>query len=121
MRKLRFLMPIGILAILAGFSAVVMLLWNWLMPVIFGLVSIDFWQAAGILILSRILFGGFGVVHGLKRHGWRHHMREKWMKMTSEQRQEFINKRMKHFDKGGFFGGRGFDFDADENKPKNNE
>jgi len=33
-----------------------MWLWNWLMPVIFGLPEIGFWQAFGLLILSNIFF-----------------------------------------------------------------
>ena len=33
-----------------------MLLWNWLMPDIFGLTQIDFWQALGLLVLSTLLF-----------------------------------------------------------------
>ena len=37
----------------------VMLLWNWLMPDIFGLKALTYWQAWGIMILSWILFGGF--------------------------------------------------------------
>ena len=41
------------------FSFVVMWLWNWLMPVIFGLHAISFWQALGLLVLSKILFSGF--------------------------------------------------------------
>jgi len=35
----------------------VMLLWNWLMPVIFGLVTINFWQGVGLSLLSNFLFG----------------------------------------------------------------
>ncbi len=42
---------------LSGF--VVMHLWNWLMPVIFGLTTITFWQAVGLFILSKILLSGF--------------------------------------------------------------
>jgi hypothetical protein len=42
------------------FGYVVMLLWNWLMPALFGLGTIGFWQAVGILVLAKILFGGFG-------------------------------------------------------------
>lgn len=47
-------------------TVAVMLLWNWLMPLIFGLTVITFWQSLGILALSKILFGG-------TRHGksWR--------------------------------------------------
>jgi len=40
---------------------VVQLLWNWLMPMLFGLREVTFWQAVGILALSRILFGGLGM------------------------------------------------------------
>lgn len=47
--------------IIAGvIGLAVKLLWNWLMPELFGLNKITYWQGAGILVLSRILFGGFG-------------------------------------------------------------
>lgn len=46
------------LAILFGF--IIMWLWNWLMPEIFGLTTITYWQAIGLFILSKIIFGGFG-------------------------------------------------------------
>ncbi|MTI30227.1 hypothetical protein [Xanthovirga aplysinae] len=45
-------------AVLFGF--IVMWLWNALMPELFGLKEINYWQAVGILILFKILFGGFG-------------------------------------------------------------
>jgi len=48
---------IGLLALL---GLVVMLLWNWLMPDIFGLKTLNYWQAWGLLILSTILFKGLG-------------------------------------------------------------
>jgi hypothetical protein len=38
----------------------VLLLWNWLVPDLFGLRQLTFWEALGLLALSRILFGGFG-------------------------------------------------------------
>lgn len=44
------------LAILFGY--IIMWLWNWLMPMIFGLPTLTFWQAAGVFILSKILLGG---------------------------------------------------------------
>ena len=120
MKKLRFLMPVGFLAVAAGFSAVVMLLWNWLMPTLFGLGVISFWQALGILVLSRILFGGFGGGHGMKRHKFHagHHLHDKWMKMTPEQRQEFASRRMEHLGNSDFFGEP---FHADEQVPKEQE
>ncbi|MBN1196060.1 MAG: hypothetical protein JXA62_01485 [Candidatus Aminicenantes bacterium] len=48
------------------FAILVKVLWNWLMPVLFGLPLIGFWQAFGVLLLAKILFGGHG--HGGHRH-----------------------------------------------------
>ena len=45
--------------IVAGFAPSVQHLWNWLMPSIFGLRLITFWEALGLLGLSWLLFGGF--------------------------------------------------------------
>jgi len=47
----RFLTSIGFLAMVTGFSAVIMLLWNWLIPAIFGLDAINFWQVLVIISL----------------------------------------------------------------------
>jgi len=52
-----------VFAFLFGF--VVKLLWNWLMPAVFGLAAITFWQAFGLILLAKILFGGHG--HGHKK------------------------------------------------------
>ena len=49
---------VGVPAFFALFAAVTMWLWNWLMPTIFKLPTIGFWEAVGILILSQILFKG---------------------------------------------------------------
>lgn len=46
------------LAILFGF--VLMWLWNWLMPTLFGLSTVTYWQAVGLFILFKILLGGCG-------------------------------------------------------------
>jgi len=71
-----------------GFGYVVMLLWNWLMPPLFGLHAIRFWQAIGILVLSKILFGGFRGGHGGPMR-WRGRMRERFEQMTPEEREKF--------------------------------
>jgi len=42
------------------FGYITMRLWNWLMPDIFGLTTINYWQALGILLLAKIFFGSFG-------------------------------------------------------------
>ena len=65
-----------VLIIVAAISLIVFLLWNWLMPVIFNLPEINYLQAVGILILSKILFLGIG------KHNRRDHLkdREYWKK-----------------------------------------
>jgi hypothetical protein len=63
-------------------SGIVMLLWNTLLPDILKLPMIGFWQAAGLLVLSRLLFGRRGV----RFEGWRHRLRERAEQMTPEQR-----------------------------------
>ena len=102
MKKLRFFMPIGLLFVAAAFSSIIMFLWNWLIPDIFGLATISFWQALGLFILSRILFGGFGffskarMMHEKIHHDTDGHpIHKKWMRMSDEQRREFIERRRK--------------------------
>jgi hypothetical protein len=82
------------LTIIALLGIVIMLLWNWLLPDIFGFSGINFWQALGLFALVRILFGNFGGGrHWLGAHIHHNPIREKWMKMTPEERKEFIRKR----------------------------
>jgi len=70
----------------------VMHLWNWLAPALFGWRLVTLWQAVGLLALCRILFGGLG------GHGPRSNMRrrmnerimiERWAKMTPEEREKY--------------------------------
>ena len=85
LRGLKFvLFAIVLLAVL---GAVVMSLWNWLLPALFGWPAISFAQAIGVLVLSKLLFGGFrGSGHGF---GWRQRMIERWEKMSPEERERF--------------------------------
>jgi hypothetical protein len=85
-RGLMFL-PV-VLAFAALLSFVVMQLWNWLLPPLFGWHMIGFWQAVGLLILCKILFGGFRHRHGPPWH-WRRRMMERWEQMTPEEREKF--------------------------------
>lgn len=63
-------------------------LWNGLMPAIFGLPTITYWQALGLMVLSWILFGG---LRGRSGHGpWRYGMRRRWERMTPAEREEFV-------------------------------
>jgi hypothetical protein len=57
---LGILFGLGGIGLLFLFGWIVMLLWNWLMPEIFGLKTVTYWQAWGLLALSTILFKGMG-------------------------------------------------------------
>jgi len=139
--KFRFA-GIGImLAAIAVFSVVVMLLWNMLMTQIFALPFLNYWQAVGLLILARLLFGGLGGLgHGVGRRGafgsgedrlFNHgnKLREKWMNMSAEERKEFFEKEKDFFKfhRGGehfhyFFGdGEGTGRDRGAEKDDKNE
>jgi hypothetical protein len=91
MRKkwwLFLLAPIAIVAFIVIGGEVVMHLWNWLVPTLFGWRPITFWQAIGLLALCRILFGGFGG-HGPHRSGFGRRMGPNWGRMTPEEREKF--------------------------------
>ena len=82
------LAPIAIAAFIWIGGEVVMHLWNWLLPMLFGWRQVTFWQALGLLVLSRVLFGGWGH-HGHDRSKFGRRMGEKWEKMTPEEREKF--------------------------------
>lgn len=85
-KKWFFLIPVGIVLFIIVGGLVIMQLWNWLLPALFGWPSVTFWQALGILALSRILFGGFGG-HGSGRSGWRRHKHAEHL--TPEEQERF--------------------------------
>ena len=86
---LKFVLFALVAAAVLGF--VVMRLWNWAMPPIFGLHSIGYWQALALLVLTRILFGGFRREFGGFGPGmhWRRRMMERLAQMTPEEREKF--------------------------------
>jgi len=85
-KAIKILLMVIVAVILFGY--VTMSLWNSLMPAIFGLKLITFWQALGLLLLAKILFGGFHR-HGGGRPGWKRHMAERFANMTPEDREKF--------------------------------
>jgi uncharacterized membrane protein len=101
LRKLAWIAPLAIVGMVLFVTiggGIVMLLWNSLLPVLFGLRAISFWQALGILVLCRILFGGFGGGSGRsrsRRSGERiadrvaERVSERLENMTPEQRERF--------------------------------
>jgi hypothetical protein len=99
MRKKRILLiaPLAILGMVIFVwigGELVMHLWNWLLPALFGWRQIGFWQALGLLALCRILFGGFRLSGG-DRSDFRRRMAERCERMTPEEREKF---------RQGFFG-----------------
>jgi hypothetical protein len=86
-RRHGFVKLLGILAIFLLFSGAVMLLWNAIMPNIIGANSIGYLQAAGLLALCRILFGGLAL-GGMRGKGMRDHLRN----MRPEQREAFARR-----------------------------
>ena len=111
------------LLVISAFSAIVMVLWNLLIPEIFSLKAINFWQALGLFSLTRILFGNFwgGNPHERTMPDFRggNPIREKWMEMSEEERMEFINRRKDFFREGSF--GREDFWGRKSNKTANNE
>jgi len=91
-RKLLWIAPLALLGIAIFITLggeIVKVLWNWLLPSLFEVRTITFWQALGILVLCRILFGG----GGWRGRGWRsnmrRHMEARCANMTPEEREQF--------------------------------
>ncbi|GAB3896973.1 hypothetical protein [Spirosoma agri] len=138
-RGLRFLGFALVFVGLMGF--VVMALWNALLPTILGVATISFWQALGLLVLSRILFGGFGPRgfggrgfrngnerndaewgggFGASRHEWKQKMAERWEQMTPEQRDQMKKQwrdRCRSWGRGRWGSQKNDDPDKGESKP----
>lgn len=104
-KKKKFLGALIFLAVFAAAIAIVMLLWNALIPSIIGWTAINYWQAAGLMLLCRLLLGGFG---RFGRFGHHHHhrhfkrkkeemiaFREKMKDMSRDERREYIRERMR--------------------------
>jgi hypothetical protein len=93
MRRKRWLIvPVAVLAVIAFATLggyIVRWLWNALLPPLFGLPTVTFWQALGLLALSRILFGGLGMQGGSGSH-----YRRRWEAMTPEERER-VRERMR--------------------------
>jgi Ca2+/H+ antiporter, TMEM165/GDT1 family len=77
--------PLMVAAGLVVFGGAVMLLWNSILPGLIHVGEITFWQALGLLVLSKILFGG-GWAH---RGGQWGHKRHHWMHMSEEEKEKF--------------------------------
>ncbi len=99
---LKVLVIVAVVITVLSFAT--MHLWNWLMPAVFGLKAITWAQALGLLVLSKILLGGF------RRPGrgggppwaWKRRMQERWAQMTPEERERFRAGMRGRWGCGGF-------------------
>ena len=109
MKKMIWIVPaaiIGMALFIAIGGEIVLHLWNWLLPPLFGWRLLTFWQAIGMLALCRVLFGGVSG-RGMRHSYSGRRMAERWERMTPEEREKF---------RQGMRGRCGFDTPASESK-----
>ena len=95
MNKAKKILTIILLCILAvlAVGTVIMFLWNWLVPPLFNGPEIGFWQALGLFILAKLIFGfGGGRCRKGGPYAWKHRYYEKLASMTPEERERFKEK-----------------------------
>jgi hypothetical protein len=88
-----------LIAVLALVGLAVMLLWNALVPQLLHGPAVGYWQALGLLLLCRLLFGGLRG-RGWGGH-WRHRWRERWEQMTPEERAQLRERIQSRCGRGG--------------------
>ena len=98
-RCIKYMIFGGLAIVLMGW--ITMLLWNWLLPDLVNVPVISIFQAIGLVVLSRILFGGFGGNHYKHKHcegkSMKDKMKEKWrtkFEGMSEEEKEAYKERM---------------------------
>jgi hypothetical protein len=102
LKKLIWIAPAAIAGmVIVAFigGEIVMLLWNWLLPPLFGWREITFWQGLGLLALCRILFGGHGL-HSSTRSRMRTRMEEHRKHRTAEERDRLRQAVREHWGAG---------------------
>ena len=87
------LLLMAILAFVFVMGAIVMLLWNAILPSVLGVKRLTYWQGVGLFMLAKILLGGWpgrGMKHRYreKKRRWK----DKWMNMSEEERARFKDK-----------------------------
>lgn len=98
-RKMRFFFPLFFLVGFGLITWVVQLLWNGLIAPTFSLAQYSYWQAMGLFVFCRILFGGFRFGSSPRGRKPPFQSREKWMSMSEEERQQFKSQWEKRCDK----------------------
>lgn len=90
-KKFFLFIPFIVAAVVLLLGWIVMLLWNAILPATVHAGELSYWQAVGLLILSRILFVGFGGKRFGNGHGFkdRTYWKEKWASMSDEEKTKF--------------------------------
>ncbi len=89
-KEWKIFFPFLLIVLFLVLSAVVMFLWNAILPVLLNVNQISYLQSAGLLLLCRILFGSFRFGgRGGGRYGRPGHLRDKWMSMSDEEKIKF--------------------------------
>lgn len=113
------LIGLKIIAVVFLTSLLIMWLWNILVPQIFSGPVITYWQSMGLLVLSKLLFGGFGRGFRGRHHydhrdeAWKEKLRKKMESMTPEEREKFRKKCSSRF--------YNWDINVDVNKDEENK
>lgn len=91
----KFWIKKGLMILIFGAAAILLFgwitmgLWNAILPAVLGVKAISFLQALGILLLSKILFGGFGGRGWRGSPAWKQKMKKRFDNMTPEEREKF--------------------------------
>ena len=96
--RFRWLIPFAVLGCLALFTFAVHALWNGVLVNVVAVKAISYGQALGLLVLAKILFGGFPGRRGGGGRGWRGRMMaRKWKSMDPEQREQMREEMRRRF------------------------
>lgn len=97
-RRPLYLIPFAVIGFLALFTFAVYALWNGVLAEVLAVKTITFWQALGLLVLAKILFGGFPGRCGRCGPPWRRQMMsEHWAKLSPEEREKMRNEVRRRF------------------------
>jgi len=98
-RKFKPVFLLLIPVILAAVGAIIMLLWNSVLTAVISVNVITFWQALGLLVLSRILFGSHSMRGRHRKPGFAmERFKDEYYKMSDEEKQRFKNEWRKRFE-----------------------
>lgn len=95
-----FMFPLLFIVMALILGAVVMWLWNAILPALLNINTINYWQATGLLVLCRILFGSFRRGSGYGKPSYGHpHWKDKWTNMNDEEKEKFKEEWKRRCDK----------------------